>query len=86
MRRHACQLIMTFVLAVLIDVVGGLHIKTLVRDDLTLAVATVIVSHYLAFFGLVWFIDETSYRRRFALASSAAFGAATGTFIVVRAF
>lgn len=77
------QCIIVFFLSLVIDVLAGWHIRSLVANDLSVAVATIIATYYLGMFGQSLFVDHKSFAKRMWVTTAMAFGAAAGTTIVL---
>ena len=81
--RFCWQLVLVFVLALVGDVIAGVHVKSLVDNQLALAMFTVVLLNYTCLFGHVAFIDTKDWRKRVGFATAMALGEAVGTVIVV---
>lgn len=77
------KLLTVVVLSAIIDVVAALHIKTLVENKIVIATLTIVATHYLGFFGSLWFIEEKQFVKRLLLTTACAIGAGLGTIMVI---
>lgn len=80
------QWLLVLVLAFLCDIVAAVHIKTLIANNIALAIGTIILIDYLNFLSNLWFVTAPDIKRRLAITTAGALGAGAGTGVVILYF
>jgi len=71
--------VLVFLLALLADVVASVHVYSLAKAWLAVAVVTGFTIPFVNLLGTVWFIEARTFSERVALTFSSALGVALGT-------
>ena len=83
MRDFRVQCLVVFVLSLIADIVGALHIRTLVSSEISLAVLTIVALQFLNFWSQAAFIDHKELSKRLWITASVALGCGVGTAIIM---
>lgn len=72
-----------FILSLGSDVIAAWHLRALVRDQTGPAMLSVFLLQFVNLIGLVFVVDDKTWRGRFCLTATTATAAAIGTYLVI---
>ena len=81
--RFLWELFSVFVSGVAIDFLGGLHTRGFIDGLAFQAVFTIVLIHYLAFVGALFFIERKLLSERLWITTAGATGAGLGTLFAI---
>lgn len=83
MRPFALKCLAVCLLASVTDIVASIHIRTLVTNQVALAVGSVILCRFLGFLEKLWFAESPEASKRFWLNAASALGDGIGCALIL---